>query len=114
MLDTDVFSYIVWQRGRHEEFAALVDGHAFVLSFATVGELRAGAIKAFGEKRQAELNKRIAECVVIPATDRVVHEYANLHARFRHSLKEGGMNDMWTAACCLTEAPSLPLVTNNL
>lgn len=114
MLDTDVFSWLVWERNRWEEFAALVLGHPFVLAFATVGELRAGAIKAFGEKRQRELDRRIKECVILPATDVVVWNYARLHAQYRDNLRKDGANDMWIAACSLAETPAIPVVTGNL
>lgn len=43
VLDTGAFSAIVWKKDDHEAYAALAYGHPFVLSFATVGELRAGA-----------------------------------------------------------------------
>jgi predicted nucleic acid-binding protein len=115
LVDTDVFSFLLTQRGRWEEFARLIDGHPLVLSFATVGELRAGAIKAgYGEKRVNQIERRIAECVVVPATDRIATIYGGLHARFRDNLKKDGSNDMWTAACSLAETPPLPVVTNNL
>lgn len=114
MLDTDVFSWLVWERDPWEGFATLVFGHPFVLAFATVGELRAGAIKAFGEKRRRELERRIKECVVLPSTDAVVWNYANLQARYKDNLRGDGTNDMWIAACALAESPSIPIVTGNI
>jgi predicted nucleic acid-binding protein len=115
MLDTDVFSWLVWEHGPWEAFAALVRNHPFVLAFATVGELRAGALKAkFGEKRNRKLDRLIKECIVLPATDAVVWNYARLHARYRDNLKKDGANDMWIAACSLAEDPAIPIVTGNL
>lgn len=115
LLDTDVSSFLLTERGPSEAFAALVEGHPLVLSFAVVGELRAGAVKAnWGERRRAELERRIAECVVLSATDAVTTIYGELHARFRDQLKKDGSNDMWTAACCLAQEPSLPIATNNI
>ena len=115
LLDTDVFSWLVWQRANWQAFADLVDGHPFVLSFAVVGELRAGAVKAqWSAARRELLNRRIAECVVLTADDVVVTAYAELHARFRDNLRKDGANDMWTAACALAHDPALPIVTNNL
>lgn len=114
IVDTDVFSFVTWQRGPWEAFADLIDDHAFVLSFATVGELRAGALKRFGEARRTRLDERISECIVATATDRVVSRYAELHAVARDYLGRDGSNDMWTAACALADDPPLPIVTNNL
>lgn len=113
-LDTDVFSFLLTERDRFEEFARLIEGHPLTLSFAVVGELRAGASKAgWGERRRAELERRIAECLVLPATDRVTSIYGELHARFRDRLKKDGSNDMWTAACSMAQTPAVPVVTNN-
>lgn len=58
LVDTDVFSWIIWERKRYEEFRALIQGHLLAISFATVGELRSGALKAFGERRRALLEDR--------------------------------------------------------
>jgi hypothetical protein len=44
LVDTDVFSWITWQRGRFREFDDLVERHILALSFATVAELRAGVL----------------------------------------------------------------------
>ena len=48
MVDTDVFSWIRWQRGRFREFDDLVERHILALSFATVAELRAGVLIGAG------------------------------------------------------------------
>lgn len=112
-VDTDAFSFIHLRRGRHAEFAALIQGHPLALPFAVVGELKVGAIRGgLGSKRWAALNADIATCVVIPTDARVVDNWAELHARFLGRLKDGGINDLWVAACCLVHG--LPLVTNNL
>jgi predicted nucleic acid-binding protein len=100
----------------HRAFRALVDSHLLVVSFATVGELRAGAIKArWGEVRRASLERILREnYLVLTATDAVVESFAQLQARFAGRLKDGGVNDMWTAACALAQPEPVPLVTNNL
>jgi hypothetical protein len=51
---------------------------------------------------------------VLTATDGVVATYAQLHARFKGRLKNGGENDMWTAACALAQPDPVPVVTSNL
>lgn len=114
LVDTDVFSWLRWERGPWEAWADLLDGHPFVLSFATVGELRSGALKAgWGARRSDELDRAIKACVVIPANDRVTTQFAALHARFNGRLKGGGVNDMWIASCALVESPALPIATGN-
>lgn len=61
-VDTDVFSFLYGRRGRHAEFRPLVDGHLLVVSFATVGELRAGVMKAgWGDERRQRLDRVLRE-----------------------------------------------------
>lgn len=112
-VDTDVFSYIHTRRGRYVEFQRLVGGHPLALAFAVVGEVKVLAIRAqWGEDRRKALDAAIAACVVIPTDARIVDKWAEMHARFLGRLKDGGINDLWIAACCLIHG--LPLVTNNL
>lgn len=112
-IDTDAFSAVHWGRGRKAEFATLITGHALAMPFPVVGELRVGAIRAkLGSKRCQDLDRAIGACVVIPSDARVVEHWAVLRARLMHQLKGEGINDLWTAACCLVH--DLPLVTNNL
>lgn len=116
-VDTDVFSYLYLGRGpNHDEFGRLIQGHLLVLSFATVGELRAWTLKSqYGQRRREEVERRIHDhYVVLTPTDAVVTKYAELHARFTGRLSQGGQNDMWTAACALTQPNPLPVATNNL
>jgi len=117
LVDTDVFSAILWNKDGREVFEALLHGRVLCLSFATVGELRAGALKAkapWGPDRTAKLEGFISLFVVLPSTDLVVHRWAALYARFRDQLKGGGVNDMWTAACSLAQEQPLPIATLNL
>jgi predicted nucleic acid-binding protein len=116
LVDTDVFSWVTWGRQRHAEFGALIQGHVLALSFATVGELRAGALRAgWGESRRQRLEDRIAQqYVILTATDKVTMKFAQVYARFSGQLKRGGVNDMWTAACALAQPEPPPIVTGNL
>jgi predicted nucleic acid-binding protein len=114
LIDTDVFSWITWQRDRFREFDALVEGHVLALSFATVAELRAGVlISGWGDKRRRTLEDRIAQYVVLTATDPVTQRFAEIYARFRGRLKGGGVNDMWIAATALAQPHRPPIVTGN-
>ncbi len=114
LIDTDVFSWITWQRGRFREFDDLVEGHILALSFATVAELRAGVlIGEWGENRRRALEERIAQYVVLTATDAVTQRFAQIYARFRDQLKGDGINDMWVAATALAQPDQTPIVTGN-
>ncbi len=114
LVDTDAFSWITWQRGLAAEFARLIEGHVVALSFASVGELRAGAlVNEWGEKRRQALEDRIAQYIVLEATDAVTRRFAEIYARFRDQLKGGGINDMWIAATALAQPTPPPIVTGN-
>jgi predicted nucleic acid-binding protein len=119
-VDSDVFSWVYGQQQRYREFNALIRGHLLVVSFATVGELRAGAMRAqWDESRRQRLEQILRESyIVLTATDAVVTKYAELHVRFRgrlrDRLKNGNENDLWTAACALAQPEPVPIITNNL
>jgi len=112
-LDTDVFSFLHVEKGPYKEFAPFVAGREIGLPFSVIGELRAFAIVGkWGTRRVAELERAIRLCTPIASSDQITSHWSLLHSRFRGRLKDGGANDMWTAACCLTHG--LPLLTNNL
>lgn len=115
VVDTDVFSWLAWRRGRHEEFASLVQGHVLTVAFATVGELYHGAMRAkWGERRLRALEEILSRYVVLPATHAVTKEWGALYARFKGRLQEDGVNDLWIAACALAQPDPLPVVTGNI
>lgn len=116
LIDTDVFSWVTWRRGPFQAFDALIVGHVLALSFATVGELRAGAIKAkYGTEKWRRVEERVGRnYVVLSATDAVTMKFGELYARFGGRLKGGGVNDVWTAACALAQPQPVPIVTGNL
>ncbi len=85
------------------------------MSFATVGEILAGGHAArLGSRRMDELVATVRRFVVIPYTAAVVEAWAPLYAKLSGHLHGQGVNDIWTAACALTQLPPLPVVTNNL
>jgi tRNA(fMet)-specific endonuclease VapC len=111
LLDTDVFSFVVWSRGPAAMYEPFVVNRLWVLSFATVAELRYGAIKAgWGPTRLRELDRRIRLCVVVPGTDVVATRWAELNAKFKDQV---GMNDLWIAACALSQNPVLPVASHD-
>lgn len=111
VVDTDVFSQVVWQRGPFDFYEPFLVDRLWVLSFVTVGELRYGARKAgWGEKRSRELERRIRLCVVMPGSDVVATKWAELNTKFRDQI---GSNDLWIAACALSQDPLLPIVSHD-
>lgn len=114
-LDTDVFSFLHLRKGRYTDFAPLIEGHPLALPFPVVGELKVLPLKTgstWSPRKTTALEAAIGRCVVIPTTAAVVDRWSELYARFMGRLKGGGINDMWTAACCLQHG--LPLATANL
>jgi predicted nucleic acid-binding protein len=112
VVDTDVASWIRTGHENAKAFAPLLRGHVLCLSFATVGELWAGAeIAGWGEKRRAALDSFIRTHVVLPVDNAVTMHWARIHAAFRDQV---GVNDEWIAACALAQSPQLPVVTGNL
>lgn len=115
VLDTDVVSFMLRRSGRFREFEDLVRDHVQAISFATLGEVLAGSHAAgLGERRLADLRERLSRYVVLPFDRLVVEAWAPLYAKVKGHLHQGGVNDLWTAACALTQSPPLPVVTNNL
>ena len=113
LVDADVFSMVHYAKGRYRDFEPFLIGRALLLSFCSVGELRAGAIKnQWGSPRRAQQESFIKAYTIVRPTSAAVDEYAVLHARLHDTLKGGGVNDMWTAAIALSLG--VPVATNNL
>ncbi len=114
LVDTDVFSFVLTQRGRFADFEPFLEHRVLALSFVTVGELWFGAINAgWGATRRKELELRIATHLVLYPDIRAARQWAELYRDFRSKLSGNkGAHDLWIAACALVFG--LPLVTNNL
>lgn len=112
VVDTDVESWIRAGHPRAEPFKPLLRDHVLCMSFATVGELWAGAENAgWGQPRRDALAAFIRVHVVLPVDDDVARWWGRIHAAVRDQVD---VNDEWIAACALAQAPSLPVVTGNL
>lgn len=111
-----VFSWVLWKRGRYKDFKPFLDraiaaGFTPLLSFATVGELYAGAAAGnWGQPKIDQLEAAIRRFVVLPFDIQVVRAYGPIQARLADQLKRGGRNDMWTAACALSHPERPPIV----
>ncbi len=111
LVDTDVFSFVVWGREPASWYEPYLANRLWVLSFATVAELRYGAHKAgWGERRRTELERRIKLCVSLTGNDVVATRWADLAVRFKDQI---GANDLWIAACSLSQDPAIPIATHD-
>jgi len=112
VVDTDVASFIHLGRPLGEPFKPLLRGHLLCLSFATVGELLAGAdVAKWGHRRRDQLDAFIRRHVVLPVDDAVTAQWARVHAAVRDQVD---INDEWIAACALAQPQPLAVVSNNL
>ena len=112
VVDTDVASWIRTGHQRAEPFKPLLRDRVLCLSFATVGELWAGAESAgWSERLRNGLASFVCVHVVLPVDDEVARWWGRIHAAFRDQVD---VNDEWIAACALAQTPSLGVVTGNL
>jgi predicted nucleic acid-binding protein len=90
-----------------------VKGRTTALSFITVGELLFGAFwRGWGERRAAELQRRLEAAFILPLD----HETSLTYGRLKSGLRKQGRvlmdNDLWIAALAVRH--SVPLISNNL
>jgi tRNA(fMet)-specific endonuclease VapC len=112
LLDTDVFSMFFRRDPRSLRYDEDVRGRIRCLSFATVAELRFGAIAAaWGERRRQQLEDAIARTVVLSADDSVTLFWAWVKAARQHVGRPISSEDCWVAATALRH--DLPLLTHN-
>ena len=110
LVDTDVVSYVAWDRAEAKDFGPLLTGKLLFVSFATVGEMYFGAQKAdWGTRRIARMEEILGRYTAVPGTYEIAQQYGRVKSAFEDQV---GENDMWIAATAL--ARDLPLVSNNL
>lgn len=109
LLDTGVFSSMVAKRRPYGFYEPFLANRFWLLSFATVAELRYGALKAnWGDTKRQELERRIELCVVLPGNNAVSTAWAELNREFKDQI---GVNDLWITATALARVPTLPIAT---
>ncbi|MEU2145074.1 MULTISPECIES: PIN domain-containing protein [Streptomyces albovinaceus subgroup] len=87
-------------------------GRIPVIAFVTLGELTQWAeIREWGGPRRQELADWLSAIPVLPADEAVAATWGRLSAAGRKAGLPQPVNDMWTAACCLTH--DLPRATLN-
>jgi tRNA(fMet)-specific endonuclease VapC len=113
LLDTDVFSYLMEPGDpRGLPYLRHVEGRTTALSFITIGELLFGAFhRDWGERRIAELEKRLEAAFVLPFDQETAVAYGRLKTRLRRQGRILADNDLWIAALAVRH--SVPLVSNN-
>ena len=115
VVDTNVFSFLLYRKGPWQDFADIVSGHPLAVSFATYGEALAhGYQKGLPVNRLAKIRVALAQFVVLPYDSRVADLWAPLYGKLHGHMKGQGVNDIWTAGCALAQTPSLPIVTDDL
>lgn len=117
LVDTNIFSFLYFRKygTRWRDFAALIQGHLLCMSFASMGEALANGHRArWGQQKRNNLLMHLRAYTILPFDSIVVEKYAELHAKLSGHLKGQGINDMWTAACALSQPTPLPIVTDDL
>lgn len=112
LLDTDVFSFFFRADTRASLYQPDVNGKVRCLSFASVAELRFGAlIGGWGESRRRDLEESIATMVVLPCDDPITGQWAQIKAMRQRAGSVIASEDCWIAATALRH--QIPLLTHN-
>jgi predicted nucleic acid-binding protein len=112
LLDTDVFSFYLRRDSRSVLYDDDVRGKVRCLSFATVAELRFGAIAGgWQEPRRKQLEDAIARTVILHGDDLTTQHWAQIRASRQRLGRQIGSEDCWIAATALRHG--LALLTHN-
>jgi len=116
LLDTDVFSSLLFGGPDATWYDTAVAGREMLLSAFSHGEVLAGAaMREWGPRRMDELEGLLGRMVLLEVTEDVVRSYASVRAeakRIGHPLHgPSQLIDRWIAATAL--AYQVPLLTGN-
>ena len=112
LLDTDVFSFFFRADSRGQLYEGDVRGKIRCLSFATVAELRFGAIaRSWGQTRCQQLENAIAHTVIIPCDTETTRHWAEIKAARMRIGRPVSSEDCWNAA--IARRHQIPLLTHN-
>jgi predicted nucleic acid-binding protein len=107
VLDTDVASLL------HKDtlagpLATRLIGREPLITFVTFGELAMWAeIRNWGQRRREELTGWLSRLAVLPGEEAVAAIRGRLSAAAIRRGRPRPVNDMWIAACCLTQGITL-------
>jgi predicted nucleic acid-binding protein len=113
LLDANVASYIYGKRPQAQPYLQLTEGMEVVISFVTVGEMLRGALThGWSERRIGRLEEHLSSAYsLLPFSENVAREWANLVAACRRRGLVVRDNDGWVAACATTF--EVPLLSND-
>jgi tRNA(fMet)-specific endonuclease VapC len=112
LLDTDVFSFLHRADTRAALYEPDIVGKVVCLSFASVGELRFGALLAnWGHPRRGRLEDAISHAVVLHGDDLVTLHWARIKASRQRLGLAIASEDCWIAATAVRRG--IPLLTHN-
>lgn len=107
ILDTMVLTWLIDPRSPRPDWEAFVVGRTLVLTFVTVGEILHAA-RRWSLAKQTDLENRLRTYPIIPGTIGVARRFADLRARYFDRV---GDDDLWVAACALTQPNPVELAT---
>ncbi|MGF1663184.1 MAG: type II toxin-antitoxin system VapC family toxin [Kineosporiaceae bacterium] len=111
VLDTDVASNLVRDR-LPPAFLSRLATAVPCLTFVSVGELTEWEIiRGWGSKSVDRLRRWVSSVPVLGYDAEVARTWGRMSAVGRRAGRRSPTNDMWIAACCVTEG--LPLATMN-
>ena len=83
LVDTDVVSYLAWDRPEAKDFVPLLTGKLLFVSFATVGEMYFGAQKAnWGRRRIAKMEAILERYTAVPGSIEIAQQYGRVKSAF--------------------------------
>ncbi|NLT55749.1 MAG: type II toxin-antitoxin system VapC family toxin [Actinomycetales bacterium] len=112
VLDTDVAS-LTHRRRLPTSLGARLLGRRPLITFVTLGELTKWVqVRQWGSRSRQELADWLSPIAVLLGDEAVAITWGQLSAAAMRRGRPRPMNDMWIAACCLTN--DLPLATLNV
>lgn len=111
ILDTDVVSRL-YKGTLPPPLLRELTGYAACVTFVTIAELEQWVtLRSWGRQRSTGLWTWLDSMPHLGCDDEVAHTWGHLSAHTKMSGRTRPTNDMWNAACALTEG--LPLATLN-
>src|SRR6266404_1277251 len=113
VVDTDVASFVFkWHPEFAPRYVAIVRGAEWVVAFATLAEMRQGALDAnWGPRKSEVLEAYLADFSVLHSDSLLCSTWAALRNESMRKERQMSSADAWIAATALVL--SAPLVTNN-